>query len=58
MNLELRKYNDSINEIIVEFHSDASQQTVTALECSGEWYEAREILRSHGYQIIENINVN
>jgi len=48
-----RTYNDSINDCVVEFRSDAPQSTINALEFAGAWYEVREILRISGYTIIE-----
>lgn len=55
---ELRTYHDSINEIIVKFHSNAPQSTIDALEFNGEWYVVCEILRDWGYIVIEHPNNN
>jgi len=55
---ELREFNDSINDCVVKFRSDAPQSTINALEFAGEWYEVREILRISGYTIIEIPSVN
>ena len=58
MATEIRTYRDSINNVEVKFRSDASQETVTALEFNGEWYVVREILRDWGYEVIEGVNLN
>ena len=55
---ELRTYDDSINNVIVKFRSDAPQSTIDALEFNGEWYVVREILRDWGYTVIEYPSVN
>jgi hypothetical protein len=58
MKTEPRTYYDSINEVNVEFRSDAPQSTIDALEFNGEWYVVREILKDWGYQVYENVSVN
>lgn len=55
---ELRTYHDCINEVVVNFHSDAPQSTIDALEFNGEWYVVREILKDWGYTVIENSSNN
>ena len=49
-----RTYYDCINEVVVNFYSDAPQSTIDALEFNGEWYVVREILKDWGYKVIEN----
>jgi hypothetical protein len=58
MKTELRTYYDSINEVNVEFLSDAPQSTIDALEFNGEWYVVREILKDWGYKVYENVSAN
>jgi len=53
-----RTYNDSINNVVVKFRSDAPQDFVTALEFSGEWYVIKHILKDLGYVVIECPNEN
>ena len=55
---ELRIFNDSFNNIVVKFRSDAPQHFVTALEFSGEWYVIKHILKDLGYVVIECPNEN
>ena len=55
MPLHKAKYNDIINEEIIEFFTDASQDFVTSLEFTGEWYHAKQILESCDYKVIERI---
>ena len=55
---ELRIFNDSFNNVEVKFRSDASQETITALEFNGEWFIVKEILRDWGYEVIEGVNLN
>jgi hypothetical protein len=50
---EPRTYHDTINEVVINFHSDAPQSTIDALEFNGEWYVVREILKDWGYKVIE-----
>lgn len=57
-NTEQRFYNDTFNDVTVEFFSDASQKTIDALSFNGDWYTVRGILLDWGYKIIENININ
>lgn len=54
----IRIYNDSINDVVVKFHSNAPQSTIGALEFNGEWYIVREILRDLGYAVIEHSSNN
>jgi len=56
--IEPRTYNDCINEVVVNFHSDAPQSLINGLEFNGEWYVVCAILRDWGYTIIENISNN
>lgn len=58
MEIQLRTYSDWINEDIIEFHSDASQELIDSLNFNGEWYVVREILLNCGYKIIEDFNIN
>ncbi|HLO91526.1 MAG TPA: hypothetical protein VK172_10220 [Lentimicrobium sp.] len=58
MSTALRTYNDSINNVVVKFRSDASQRTINALEFNGEWYVVKEILKDWGYIVIEYPNTN
>lgn len=53
-----RTYYDVINDVTINFHSDAPQSTIDALEFNGEWYVVREILRDNGYTVIEIGNIN
>lgn len=55
---ESRTYYDVINDVIINFHSDALQLTIDALEFNGEWYVVREILRNWGFSVIENQSKN
>ena len=56
--LESRIYIDEINEVTIEFKSDASQSLINSLSFNGEWYVVREILLNWGYKIIENFSKN
>lgn len=56
--LESRTYYDSINDVTIEFLSNATQKFITGLEFNGEWYVVREILRDFGYTVVENISKN
>jgi len=56
--VEARTYHDTINEVTVEFHSDAPQKLITGLEFNGEWYVVREILLDFGYKVLENNSKN
>ena len=56
--IEPRTYHDEINEVTINFNSDAKQSTIDALNFNGEWYVVREILRDWGYTVIENPSKN
>lgn len=55
---EPRTYHDTINDVVIDFHSDAPQSTIDALEFNGEWYVVREILKDWGYIVIESSSLN
>ena len=57
MNLEPRTYYDEINDVVVHFHSDASQDYINAWEWAGEWREVKNCLLAQGCIVIEqNLN--
>ena len=56
--IESRTYYDCINDITIEFYSDATQKLITGLEFNGEWNVVREMLRDFGYTVIDNISKN
>ena len=55
---KLRIFNDSFNNVVVKFRSDAPQHFVTALEFSGEWYIVKHMIENWGYTVIECPNEN
>ena len=56
--IESRTYYDCINDVTIEFHSNASQKFITGLEFNGEWYVVRAILRDFGYTVLEDLSKN
>ena len=58
MTTELRIFNDSFNNVVVKFRSDAPQSFVTGLEFSGEWYQVKHMIEDWGYTVIEYPNEN
>jgi len=54
---EPRTYYDEINDVIIHFWSDASQEYINAHECWGEWCEVKDVLIAEGCIVIEqNLN--
>lgn len=46
-------YKDAINECMIKFLSNASQDLINSLEFNGEWHIVKTILLDRGYKIIE-----
>ena len=54
---EPRTYYDEINDVVVHFHSDVSQDYINAWEWVGEWREVKNCLIAQGCIVIEqNLN--
>lgn len=48
-----KKFFKDVYDETYYFYSDASQETINALDFNGEWYIVKEILINWGYKIIE-----
>jgi hypothetical protein len=55
--LEPRTYYDCFDEVTINFHSNATQSLITALEFNGRWCMVKQILLDWGYKVQE-INSN
>lgn len=51
--LEKRYYDDPIDEVRIEFYSNAEQSLIDALRFNGFWVTVRYILTNWGYDVHE-----